>query len=192
MKALLSLGLLLLGGGAVPALSREVVSGKSCIPIANVISPAEFGRHPVDVVARGPWRKPNVRRGMGHLYRTVLSREGSAPPNFAGHYKVVTHGCGAGMTCPLFIDLKTGKVTFAAAIASVEHLYDLPDVAGIDDVRLVCRADSRLLVAVGTRNEDLRLTGATLFEWREGGLQVIRFIPKDALCLDTAGGGHAS
>jgi len=96
------------------------------------------------------------------------------------------------MTCPLFIDLKTGKVTFAAAIASVEHLYDLPDVAGIDDVRLVYRADSRLLVAVGTRNEDLRLTGATLFEWREGGLQVIRFIPKDALCLDTAGGGHAS
>ena len=126
------------------------------------------------------------------MYRTVVRSEAVGPPDFAGHFKVVRHGCGAGMTCPLFFDLKSGRVILVPALESVEQPYEIGNVRGIDDLRLVYRLDSRLLVAVGTRNERDRLTGATLFEMRKNRLRLVRFIPNKALCLDGPGLGRAS
>jgi hypothetical protein len=87
----------------------------------------------------------------------------------------------------MFIDLKTGKVTFLSSLQSVEWNYavadDLVEVPGIEDSRLVYRPDSRLLVAVGMRNEDERLGGATLYDWRDGAPRLIRFIPRKMFCL---------
>lgn len=128
---------------------------------------------------------------MAHLYRTVVRNEGTAPPDFAGHLKVISYGCGAGVTCPLFFDVKTGKVAFLPILASVGQRYDVADVPGIADLRLVYHVDSRLLVAVGARNENDRLNGATQFEWRGGRLRLIRFVPHTALCRDVTDQGSA-
>lgn len=183
----MGLAALLLAGA--PAVQSEATTAPPCIPVAGLISPAAFRKYPAGPLLRGPWRRPDVRRGVAHRYRTVLREEGVGPPDFAGHLKVVSHGCGAGLTCPLFVDLKTGKVLYLPALGSVAQPYDVADVPGIDDLRLVHRADSRLLVAVGARNESERLAGATMFEWRGDRLHLRRFIPDKALCLDSAGLG---
>ena len=48
--------------------------------------------------------------------------------------------------------------------------------------RLTCHRDSRLMVLVGTRNEDERTAGVSLYEWREQGPRLIRFVPERQLC----------
>jgi hypothetical protein len=147
-----------------------------------------FRRYPAYANMHGRWHAPDVRFGEARLYRTILRSEGVGPPDFAGRYKVVSHGCGAGMICPLFLNLETGKVRSVRTLQSVEWNYEIADnvekAVGIKDTRLVYRRDSRLLVALGTRNETMRLTGATLYEWRNGGPRLIRFVPQSAFCAD--------
>lgn len=189
MKALLGLGALLSAAVSPAASGMTGALAASCVRVDTLVSATAFRSYPADPVWRGPWHKPDVRNGTAHRYRTVVREEGTAPPDFAGHLKVVSYGCGAGLKCPLFVDLKTGKVAFVPALASVEQPYDLADVPRIADPRLVYHVDSRLLVAVGTRNEDDRLTGAAQFEWRGDRLRLIRFIPHTALCRDGTGQG---
>lgn len=43
--------------------------------------------------------------------RTRIVEALKAPPNFAGHYTIVTLGCGSGCTSNLIIDRTTGKVS---------------------------------------------------------------------------------
>jgi hypothetical protein len=93
------------------------------------------------------------------------------------------------MTCPFFVDLQTGKVTFDASLQSVNWNDAIPDLPGIQDPRLIYRADSRLLAVVGIRNEDLRTSGISLFEWRVTGLNLIRYVPDSALCHYREGPG---
>ena len=88
------------------------------------------------------------------------------------------------MTCPFFVNLQTGEVTFDASLQSVYWNDAIADVPGVEDLRLVYRADSRLLVAVGSRNEDLRSKGVSFFKWRDTGPTLIRFVPDAALCHD--------
>jgi hypothetical protein len=150
-----------------------------------------FRRYPADANWRGRWRAPDVRFGEARRYRTNLRAEGAGPPDFAGRYKVVNHGCGAGMICPLFVNLETGAVRYVPALQSVEWNYEIGDNVGkeigIEDTRLVFRRDSRLLVALGTRNETKQLAGMTLYEWRDGGPRLVRFVPQRKLCASGSG-----
>lgn len=168
---------------ATPVRGEALV--RACIAPASLVSPSAFRRYPAKSW-RGRWHRPNVRAGEAHRYRTVVRAEGKGPPNFAGHVTLLTHGCGAGMTCPMFLDLATGKVGVAPSLKSVEWDFARGDAvaraAGIEDSRLIYHRDSRLLVALGTRNEDLKLNGAALFEWRGSGLKLIRFVPERMLC----------
>jgi hypothetical protein len=183
MKRFLNL-VALLSLAAAQSPDRSIAAVPRCVPIDTLVSPAMFKRYPATAAWHGLWQKPDVRSGKAHLYRTVLRSEGAGPPDFAGYLKVVRHGCGAGMTCPLFLNLRTGKVVFEPAIESVGWDLDIEEVAGENDLRLVYRADSRLLVAVGSRNERLNTIGAKLFEWRGDHLQLMRFIPVAVLCRD--------
>lgn len=42
--------------------------------------------------------------------RTAINRELAKGPNFAGHYTIVTTGCGTGCTSNLLVDRNTGKI----------------------------------------------------------------------------------
>ena len=68
---------------------------------------------------------------IGHTFRTVLTAGAKTGPNFAGHYTIVTWGCGS--TCQDFAvaDAKTGKI------------YDVP--FGSEN-GTEFRLDSRLLI----------------------------------------------
>jgi hypothetical protein len=173
LGALLALAVIPTGAGAT--------AGQPCIAIADLVSASSFRKFPA-ASEHGPWRAPDARFGQAHEFRTVLRNEGVGPPNLAGHYKIVHIGCGTSCIHPAFVDLTTGQVTFEPALGSVELEVEIDDVPGIHDFRLVSRRDSRLLVVVGTRNEDERTTGVTMFEWGKEHPRLVRFIPQSALC----------
>jgi hypothetical protein len=109
---------------------------------------------------------PKARR-----YRTML-REGAAEgPNFAGHYTVVTWGCGTECQVHSIVDARTGRV------------YMFPFVTGYD---LAFRRDSRLLVADAVDEcLDPQLIGpdeSTWYVWNEHTLKRIGAVRIVAPC----------
>ncbi|MET0308848.1 MAG: hypothetical protein ABW023_09095 [Sphingomonas sp.] len=155
-----------------------------CISVAQLLSSAGFRHYPAKA-SRGPWRAPDVRRGTARLFRTRLREDSRGAPDFAGHYKIVQIGCGAGTVCPAIVDKATGHVDFVPAFRSVGWV--LSDFAGAGDIeRLTYRRNSRLLVLFGMRNEDERTSGVTLYDWRAGKPHLVRFVPAERLCQEDA------
>lgn len=91
---------------------------QSAAPAAGVRPHSEhvprFSEYPARGVYRGrPARvdlqsNPDARR-----YRTRLREGARTGPNFAGHYTVVTWGCGTECQTLAILDAKTGRVYFA-------------------------------------------------------------------------------
>jgi hypothetical protein len=155
---------------------------KDCIPVARFLSPATFRHYPAKA-AHGPWHAPDVRHGTAHLYRTRLREASRGQPDFAGRYKIVSIGCGAGTVCPAIVNKATGQVHFVPAFRSVGWV--LSDFTGAKKVeRLNYRRDSRLLVILGMRNETERTGGVTLYDWRDGRPHLVRFVPAARLCQE--------
>jgi hypothetical protein len=84
----------------------------------------EFQDYPPDGGFGGPPAEPQLTTAWSQQYRTRIrrgaaSREGfrrgfeyveTAGPNFAGHYRVVNWGCGAGCLMMVVVDLETGTI----------------------------------------------------------------------------------
>jgi hypothetical protein len=75
---------------------------------------------------------PIVTSGKAHRYRTVLREEAREGPNFNGHFRVASWGCGTNCIEWAVIDLETGRVWFPAepvysCWAPEEQEVDVPD-----------------------------------------------------------------
>jgi len=104
---------------------------------------------------------------IAKTYRTVLRQELAKGPNYAGHYRVAIWGCGS--SCAMFavINLKTGQVITAEGLTSVSgnHLAVddfLPNTES-ESWGFRYRIGSKLLVLVGTLDEDESREGAFYF-----------------------------
>ena len=126
---------------------------------------------------------PIVKHGAARVYRTVLREGAKQAPNFAGHYTIIEIGCGAGARCPAILDTRTGKVVFPPELKVAEAL--LMETGPGDFETLNYRLDSRLLVVVGTPNENLGQEGVYYYVWRDDRLALFRFLPAARIC----GGG---
>jgi len=172
----------LLALAAMLAPHPAMAAPESCLQVSQLLSPKIFRRYPARS-GLGPWREPDVRHGNAHLYRTRLREDAQGRPDFAGHYKMVALGCGAGTICPAIVNKATGKVHFVAEFRNVG--WELNYFAGAKDVeRLTYRRDSRLLVVFGIRNEQERTGGVTLYDWRGGKPHIVRFVPSAKLCRE--------
>jgi hypothetical protein len=106
---------------------------------------------------------PKARR-----YRTILRRASSEAPNFAGHYRVVTWGCGTCCSEFAILDLRSGEAWFAPFFNGCGYPPGRED----PDAALLYRADSRLFVAFGANNE--RSWGIYYYRWHGGRLELLR------------------
>lgn len=167
---------------AAQSSARPADRSPACLPLASLISSPVFDGYPAPSDWTGPIHRPDVRSGVAHLYRTSLSREAVGPPNFAGKYQIVTHGCGAGMTCPLFVNLETGRVSLDPMVSSVFWDMSGTNLPELGDYRLVFRRDSRLLITLGLRNEDPKTGGVSMLEWTGQRMRLVRFVPTSRLC----------
>jgi len=92
----------------------------------------EFSSHPAAHRLTRPPTTPIVKSGKAHRYRSVLRAEAREGPNFNGHFRVASWGCGTNCIEWAVIDLETGKVWFPSGPAyscwaPEEHEEDVPD-----------------------------------------------------------------
>ena len=149
-------------------------------PWSALLSKEVFGRHAVKApVMRSPTVPPDVRSGQAHFYRTAIRAAAKGGADFAGHYTIVRIGCGATTACLAIVDTVNGKVFFPRELTGATALLvDSPDPVGIFNYRV----DSRLLVVIGTPNEDAAREGASYFIWQNDRLRLIRFFSAATLC----------
>jgi len=108
---------------------------------------------------------PDARR-----FRTELTRQAAAGPNFAGFYTFARWGCGAGCVTGAIIDSRTGQVWFPKF--RVEDSIDASGKVALHHGSSF-QLDSELVIAEGVINE--RGAGTAYFRWREGKMQLILF-----------------
>jgi len=150
-------------------------------PFATLLADQVFDRYAVPVgKAKLAPAAPDVKTGRAHLYREAI-RTGAKPgPNFGGHYTIIRIGCGAATTCLAIANATTGHVYFPPELVDAEAL--LVDTGKLEIDTFNYRLNSRLLIVVGTPNENQGGTGISYFLWQSGKLSLVRFTPAAKLC----------
>lgn len=79
------------------------------------------------------------------MYRTRITEDAKNGPNFAGHYTVVTWGCGSDCLGFAIVDAKTGTVYFP------EGFWAVLRIPFQTETHFDFKKDSRLLIISGSR-----------------------------------------
>jgi len=114
---------------------------------------------------------------IARSYRTVIRREMSQGANFAGQYRVAIWGCGSSCAQFAVVNLKSGRVITVNGVDTVSgvHLGADDFLPGTDSGAWGFRfkKDSRLLVLVGTINENDAKQGAFYYLLKGDGLELV-------------------
>jgi hypothetical protein len=102
----------------------------------------EFAEYPAAAYT-GRIAPPRIT-GEARVFRTRIREAAADGPNFGGHYRITTWGCGLGCSMGAVVNVKTGHVMMLPATVA-----EWP----VDKRPFEYRADSRLLVMNGIRNE---------------------------------------
>ena len=142
--------LLLLGAAALPGQAMEMQLPARCL---------DFGKYPASRAAlafRGPYVPPRVMENREtRRFRTRI-RTGAAegPPDFAGHLRLVSWGCGSGCIQHAVVSLKSGRAQVLPYTSEMGLSY---------------RRDSRLLLINPPGEEPYVLAdGPVALVWDEG------------------------
>lgn len=100
-------------------------------------------------------------------YRTVLRDGAKSGPNFAGHYTLVTWGCGSECQEFAIIDAKNGRVYFPAAIR-----FNSFGMVRDETEPFQYKKDSSLLIIAGQPDEKEEL-GLFYYHWNGRDLKLI-------------------
>ena len=114
--------------------------------------------------------KPVIATKAARRFRAQIRRASSQPPDFAGHLRVATWGCGTCCTQFAIVDLKTGYVYMPSFSMACGTPFEDP-IAG--QASLYYERDSSLLVAVGSRNESAT-SGIYYYRWNGHALELLR------------------
>jgi hypothetical protein len=86
----------------------------------------QFDKYPADRSFSGPYAEPILTKPPEiHRFRTVIRAGSKGPSNFAGHYRVVSWGCGASCQQFAIVDKKTGHAYFVPVEAEVGAKFQL-------------------------------------------------------------------
>jgi hypothetical protein len=103
-------------------------------------------------------------------YRTVIREGAREGPNFAGHYTIVTWGCGAGCVQFAIVDAKTGAVYSPRFYVAARVHFD--EETQQPDEPLQFRIGSKLLIVSGSPNE--KNEGIYYYSWDGKRLALIK------------------
>lgn len=113
--------------------------------------------------------KPRLATPRARHYRTVIASEAQKESNFAGHYRLVTWGCGTDCRGFAIVDRLSGRVYLPPGINYVAG------VMGNAEPRVDFRTDSRLLILTGSLDDELE--GKFFYEWTGRRLKLLRRVP---------------
>ena len=124
----------------------------------------KFGGSPAPAKIQGKWAR---------LFRTRIRLGAQEGPNFAGHYTLVTWGCGSDCILFAIVDARSGRVYTPPSFAGISR------VPSQEEDPLQFRIDSRLLIIAGSRvfregqNGDDR-AAKFYYKWAGGRLVLLR------------------
>ena len=129
-----------------------------------------FESYPVSGVFSGTPAPAIIAHPRARLFRTTIKEQAKDQPNFAGHYRVATWGCGTDCVGLALIDARTGKVYFNPRAL---HVGGVPYQ---DEERLQFRPDSRLMIISGSVDgfNGYRDEAKFYYEWRNNRFRLIR------------------
>jgi hypothetical protein len=108
-----------------------------------------FRDFPSGPVYVGPHSEPDLSSRDAYAYRTRLREAAREDVNFAGHYRVVTWGCGTSCAFGGVVDVVSGRVVlFPFSICCSVKIGEA------DFQPVLVRPNSRLIVFVGLRSEE--------------------------------------
>jgi hypothetical protein len=137
----------------------------------------EFAQYPAHMApaTTGLAKALHFSTDQGRRYRTAIRQAAQQGPNFAGHHRLATWGCGTDCRGFAIVNLKTGQVY------THPHIQLVAGVMGNGDERLAFRADSRLLVISGALDDDPARTAQFFYLWQGRRLQLLM---RRALLID--------
>lgn len=161
--------------GQIAALALALgVNGVACAAPAKTPGPVPvFADYPVRVEAAEGGRPAKVIlvTAQARRYRTAIRGAAREPANFAGHFRVVTWGCGTDCRGFAILDRQTGV---AYTPPGIDYVAGAP---GNDEERVDFRRDSRLLVLNGLINDNEKLEAKHLYLWGGHQLTLLRRVP---------------
>jgi hypothetical protein len=133
-----------------------------------------FDSYPVQAVSYAAPAPVSIGTPQSKRFRTVLRAGAAAGPNFAGHFTVVTWGCGVACQSIAIVDSTNGRVYFPEALKlnAYQEVWQTPLPAPFQ-----FRLDSRLLVVVGSPNDSDSL-GVFYYVWDPPKLRLIYGDPR--------------
>ncbi|PKP77437.1 MAG: hypothetical protein CVT81_09405 [Alphaproteobacteria bacterium HGW-Alphaproteobacteria-3] len=161
------------------AASAADVPSRSCDPAASP-QYADFAVAPETIDTRPELKLNNA---FARKYRTAL-REAlrDRPVDFAGHYVMVTFGCGTTCMYGGWVDAQTGEAFALPGILDSFGPFDIEDP-------LLYRAGSRLIIALGAARGDEERPEAGYYEWTGTELRPLctrRLTEEEAMSLGRA------
>lgn len=131
----------------------------------------EFSAFPAGERFSGVPARPKLTSKRARLFRTMIRTQTAEGPNFAGHYRIATWGCGAGCVQFAIVDVKTGEISFPPEAETVMVLLEQ------EDDPLQYRPDSRLLILAGHKETIGGRSfeeGRFFYEWKNNRLALLR------------------
>lgn len=148
-------------------------------------NPPKFEQFPATQMLDG---KPTVPDTHSHprsrLFRTAIRYGAEEGPNFAGHYTILSWGCGSGCAAFAIVDAKTGKVFHPHNLREVSSNNVEVGKAAVDKRAtsdrdwVIFDINSKLIVVIGDINDDPKLRGISYFVWERETLRRVRFVPR--------------
>jgi hypothetical protein len=135
-----------------------------------------FDQYRVEKIFQGKPAVPDLKSHPdARTYRTVLSEQSKKGPNFAGHYTLVTFGCGASCVRIAVVDAENGHVLFPRNLHMMIVAAWSHDPSGCQ-----FKQNSRLLIVYGQVNSEEGPDGISYFEWKGKNFELLRFEPHGA------------
>jgi hypothetical protein len=160
----------MVGGGALTILVLFFLGGAGTSD-----QDATFTKYPAEAPLHGPPAKPQMVLPKARQFRTALRKSAAEGPNFNGHYRVATWGCGTTCMNWAVIDLIDGKIWFAQTAA-------YPCVPDDYEWGLLFEITSRLFYldqcVEGVNGRPFN--GRHVYEWLDGRPQLLRIEPPAA------------
>jgi len=147
--------------------------------------PAEFAKHPAASRLRTRPHALLLDTAEKRRFRTMLRTESAEGPNFNGHYRVASWGCGTNCVEWAVVDLASGKVWMAPEPAHSCWVPEAPDDPEIPDWFEMYKNSSLLyLYTCRDRENDRTFDTRSVYLWSEETLRLIRVDPLPSLQAD--------
>ena len=141
--------------------------------IAHQKTVPQFEHYPVAKIFKAKPAPVRISGARARKFQTRIREGAKKGPNFAGHYTIVTWGCGSGCLGLAFVDAQTGRVQMSA---------DVPEVISrFNEEALQYRINSKLLIVVGWLPKTMgrEFEHKYYYTWERGHLRLIRSTKKE-------------